>query len=173
MCVVRKCSNVSTKCVAGRTLEWNKWPLALRMYWWCKNSLKTCCILHHQLSAYKNFQTLQIERIMKGCCSRLKELTQIIQSTPADPETHVKQFLFQQLDIPKSEIYDSIRVPKMPQSKKMLITLSHHIFKIFLYQATKSSINKSSKAYCEIFINKKMRPICSYLEQRCFLMATR
>ena len=60
-----------------------------------------------------------------------------ISTTFPDLDLHVKQFFYEQLNMPNHEIDDQMYVAKMPQPNTVMITLSHHRFKVFLLGSKK------------------------------------
>ena len=60
-----------------------------------------------------------------------------ISTTFPDLDLHVKQFFYEQLIMLNREIDDQIYVAKMPRPNTVMITLSHHRFKVFLFRAKK------------------------------------
>ena len=67
---------------------------------------------------------------------------------------HVKQFFAQHLHMPRREIDDGMYVTKLPQPNTVLIKLSDHRFKVFLFQAKKQLRLSNDETCNDLFINK-------------------
>ena len=72
-----------------------------------------------------------------------------------DLDLHVKNFFFEQLNMSNREIDDQIYVAKIPQSNTVMITLSHHRFKVVLFRAKKELRSNNAQVYRDLFINEK------------------
>ena len=80
-----------------------------------------------------------------------------ISTTSPDLDWHVKQFFYEQLDMPRREIYDQMYVAKMPQPNTVIIRLSHHSFKVFLFRAKKKELRIiNAEVYGDHFINENL-----------------
>ena len=58
--------------------------------------------------------------------------------------------------MPNREIDDQMYVAKMPQPNTVMITLSHHRFKVFLFRAKKELRINSAQVYHDLFINENL-----------------
>ena len=58
--------------------------------------------------------------------------------------------------MPNREIDDQMYVAKMPQPNTVMITLSHHKFKVFLFRAKKELRINSAQVYHDLFINENL-----------------
>ena len=54
------------------------------------------------------------------------------------------------------EIDDQMYVAKMPQPNTVMITLSHHRFKVFLFRAKKELRINRARVYSDLFINENL-----------------
>ena len=54
------------------------------------------------------------------------------------------------------EIYDQMYVAKIPQPNTVMITLSHHRFKVFLFRAKKELRINRARVYSDLFINENL-----------------
>ena len=58
--------------------------------------------------------------------------------------------------MPNHEIDDQMHVAKLPQPNTVMITLSHHRFKIFLFRAKKELRINNAQVYSDLFINENL-----------------
>ena len=71
-------------------------------------------------------------------------------------EEHVKQFFAQEINMPRREIDDGMYATKLPQPNTVLINLSDHRFKIFLFRAKKQLRLSNNETYNDLFINENL-----------------
>ena len=87
-------------------------------------------------SSVKRIEKLEYTR---SEAEREKKLLQVkvthpvISSSSLDLNLHVKKFFYEQPNVPSREIDDQMYVAKMPQPDTVMITLSHHRFKVFFF----------------------------------------
>ena len=79
-----------------------------------------------------------------------------ISTSSPDLDLHVKKFFYEQLYMPKREIDDQMYVVKMPQPNTVMITQSHHRFKVFLFRSQKELRINNAQLYRDLFINEKL-----------------
>ena len=79
-----------------------------------------------------------------------------ISTSSPDLNLHVKKFFYEQLNMQNREIDDQMYVAKMPQPNTVMITLSHHRFKVFLFRAKKELRINSAQVYHDLFINENL-----------------
>ena len=79
-----------------------------------------------------------------------------ISTTSPSLDLHVKQFIYEKLNMPNREINDQIYVAKMPQPNSVMITLSHHRSKVFLFQAKKQLRINNAQVYRKLFIYENL-----------------
>ena len=53
------------------------------------------------------------------------------------------------------QIDDQMNIAKLPQPNTVMITLSHHRFKVFLFRAKKELCINNAEVYRDLFINEK------------------
>ena len=61
------------------------------------------------------------------------------------------------------EIDDQMYVAKKPQPNTVIITLSHHRFKVFLFRAKKELRINRARVYSDLFINENLTSLNYFL----------
>ena len=68
----------------------------------------------------------------------------------------LRSFFYEQLNTPNHEIDDQMYVAKMHQPKTVMITLSHHRFKVFLFRAKNELRINNAQVYGDLFIYESL-----------------
>ena len=65
--------------------------------------------------------------------------------------------------MPNRETEDGMYVAKMPQPNSVMITLSHHRFKVFSFRAKKVLCINNAQVYRDLFINENLTDLSELL----------
>ena len=79
-----------------------------------------------------------------------------ISTTSPDLDLDVKQFFYEQSNMPNRELDDQMYVAKLPQQDTVITTLTHHRFKIFSFRTKKELRINNAQAYRNLFINENL-----------------